>query len=44
LGDKFEDQEEARFGKEGYEKMVAQVAGLEKALGSEDLSQFTPKQ
>ena len=43
LGDKFEDQEEARFGKEGYEKIVAQVAGLEKALGLEDLSQFTPQ-
>lgn len=41
LGDKFEDQEEVRFGKRGYEKIVAQVADLEKALGLEDVSQFT---
>lgn len=43
LGDKFEDQEEARFGKGGYEKIVVQVAGLEKALGIEDLARFTPQ-
>jgi hemerythrin-like domain-containing protein len=42
LGDKFEDQEEARFGKEGYEKIVDQVAGLEKVLGLENLARFTP--
>ena len=42
LGDKFEDTEEARFGKGGYEKIVAQVADLEKTLGLEKLSQFTP--
>ncbi len=42
LGDKFEDQEEARFGKGGYEKIVSQVADLEKTLGIEDLAQFTP--
>ena len=43
LGDKFEDVEESRFGKGGYEKIVAQVAGLEKTLGLENLSQFTPQ-
>jgi len=43
LGDKFEDQEETRFGKGGYEKIVAQVADLEKVLGLEDLTQFTPQ-
>ncbi len=43
LGDKFEGQEEARFGKGGYEKIVAQVADLEKVLGLEDLAQFTPQ-
>lgn len=43
LGDKFEDQEMARFGQGGFEKIVAQVAGLEKTLGIENLSQFTPQ-
>lgn len=43
LGDKFEDQEEARFGKGGYEKIVTQVAGLEKVLGIGALAQFTPQ-
>jgi hemerythrin-like domain-containing protein len=42
MGDKFEDEEEARFGEGGYEKIVARVAELEKSLGIEDLSQFTP--
>ena len=43
MGDKFEDIEKTRFGKGGYEKIVAQVAGLEKTLGIEDLAQFTPQ-
>jgi len=43
LGDKFEDKEQELFGKDGYEKIVAEVAGLEKQLGLHDLSQFTPK-
>ena len=43
LGDKFEDKEQALFGKDGFEKIVVQVAGLEKQLGLFDLSQFTPK-
>jgi hemerythrin-like domain-containing protein len=43
MGDEFEDIEKKKFGKGGYEKIVAQVAGLEKALGIEDLSQFTPQ-
>jgi hemerythrin-like domain-containing protein len=42
MSDRFEDQEVARFGRGGYEKIVAQVAGLEKTLGIEDLAQFTP--
>ncbi|RJR45991.1 MAG: hypothetical protein C4567_02755 [Deltaproteobacteria bacterium] len=41
LGDKFEVQEDLRLGKGGYEKVVAQVADWEKALGLEDLSRFT---
>ena len=43
LGDKFEDKEQELFGKDGFEKIVAQVADLEKQLGLFDLSQFTPK-
>ncbi|MHB8066789.1 MAG: hemerythrin domain-containing protein [Desulfobaccales bacterium] len=42
LGDIFEDQE-TRFGKDGYAKIVAQVTGYEKMLGIEDLAQFTPQ-
>ena len=43
LGDKFEDQEKAVFGADGFEGIVAKVAGLEKSLGIYDLAQFTPK-
>ena len=43
LGDNFEDNEQKLFGKDGFEKIVAEVAGLEKQLGLYDLSQFTPK-
>ncbi|MDI6852718.1 MAG: hemerythrin domain-containing protein [Deltaproteobacteria bacterium] len=41
LGEKFENKEHELFGEEGFEKMVNQVAGLEKKLGIYDLSQFT---
>jgi len=43
LGDVFEDKEHELFGPDGFEKMVGQVEGLEKALGLSDLAQFTPK-
>jgi len=43
LGEKFEAKEEKLFGKDGFEKVVAQVADLEKRLGIYQLSQFTPK-
>jgi hemerythrin-like domain-containing protein len=43
LGEQFEDKEEKLFGKDGFEKVVAQVADLETRLGIYDLSQFTPK-
>jgi hemerythrin-like domain-containing protein len=43
LGDQFEDKEQKLFGPDGFEKIVAEVAGLEKQLGLYDLSQFTPK-
>jgi hemerythrin-like domain-containing protein len=42
LGDRFEDEENRLFGKEGFEHIVAQVAGIEKQLGILDLDQFTP--
>jgi hemerythrin-like domain-containing protein len=44
LGDQFEDKEQKLFGKDGFEKIVAEVAGLEKQLGIYDLAQFTPKE
>jgi hemerythrin-like domain-containing protein len=43
LGEKFEDREEQLFGKQGFEKMVESVAGIEKKLGIYELSKFTPK-
>jgi hemerythrin-like domain-containing protein len=43
LGDKFEDIEHDRFGKNGYEKFVNDVAGLETTLGIENLARYTPK-
>jgi len=42
LGEKFEDEEHARFGEEGFEKTVAEVARLEAAFGIADLASFTP--
>lgn len=43
LGEQFEDEEHKKFGKDGFEKMVDEVAKLEKELGIYDLSQFTPQ-
>jgi hemerythrin-like domain-containing protein len=43
LGDKFEDEENRRFGDKGFEKTVEKVAAIEKDLGIYDLAQFTPK-
>jgi len=42
MGYKFEDREYELFGKDGFEKMVAKVADLERLIAIEDLSQFTP--
>ncbi|MFB3892788.1 MAG: hemerythrin domain-containing protein [Phycisphaerae bacterium] len=42
MGDKFEDKEQDLFGKGGFEKIVADVDAMEKALGIEDISKFTP--
>jgi hemerythrin-like domain-containing protein len=43
LGEKFEEQEDELFGEHGFEKVVEQVAGLEKSLSIYELAQFTPK-
>jgi hemerythrin-like domain-containing protein len=43
LGEKFEDKESELFGEQGFEKVVEEVAGLEKSLGIYELSQFTAK-
>ena len=43
MGEDFEKKEHALFGEDGFEKMVDQVASIEKSLGIYDLAQFTPK-
>jgi hemerythrin-like domain-containing protein len=42
LGEQFEDEEHALFGKAGFEGIVSQVAMLEETLGIYELAQFTP--
>ncbi len=41
LGEKFEAIEEQKFGKNGFETVVEEVAQIEKALGIWDIAQFT---
>jgi hemerythrin-like domain-containing protein len=43
LGERFEDVEHQRFGKEGFESIVRQVEELERGLGIYELAQFTPE-
>lgn len=43
LGERFEDREHAAFGEDGFARMVAQVASVERALGIGDLDAFTPR-
>lgn len=43
LGEEFEEKEEKLFGEGGFERIVGQVAELEKSLGIYELAQFTPK-
>jgi hemerythrin-like domain-containing protein len=43
VGETFDTEEEKLFGPDGYEKIVGQVADLEKKLAIHDLQQFTPK-
>jgi hemerythrin-like domain-containing protein len=43
LGERMEEDEHKVLGDEGFEKAVAEVTSIEKALGIYDLKQFTPK-
>ena len=43
LGEDFEKREHELFGEDGFQKIVEEVAGLEKSVGIYDLSQFTPR-
>jgi hypothetical protein len=43
-GESLEEKEHSLFGKEGFEKVVAEVARLEKQLGIYELAGFTPGQ
>ena len=43
LGEDFEKKEHELFGEEGFEKMVDQVAAIEKKLGIYDWARFTPQ-
>ena len=42
LGEQFEDEEHRLFGEDGFEKVVDEVAQLERRLGLDDLARFTP--
>ena len=42
LGEEFENNEQKKFGKYGFETMVSKVEDIEKSLGIYELSQFTP--
>ena len=41
MGEDFEKDERRKFGEDGFEKMVSQVADLERAFGIYDLNKFT---
>jgi hemerythrin-like domain-containing protein len=43
IGEALEKRESEKFGADGFEKVVRKVEALEKRLGINDLSQFTPK-
>ena len=43
LGEEFEEREQFLFGKGGFEKIVEELGVLEKAVGINELTQFTPK-
>jgi hemerythrin-like domain-containing protein len=43
LGEDFERREHQAFGDEGFEHAVSEIDAIERALGIEDLAQFTPR-
>ncbi|HEX8948672.1 MAG TPA: hemerythrin domain-containing protein [Dissulfurispiraceae bacterium] len=43
LGKTFEEEEQRLFGEHGFERVVGNVAAIEKTLGIYELSQFTPR-
>lgn len=43
LGEQFEKKEHDQLGDDGFERFVTQVAELEKSLGIDECSSFTPK-
>jgi predicted neutral ceramidase superfamily lipid hydrolase len=43
MGERFEEIEHERFGENGFQNIVHQVAEIEKVLGIYELSQFTPQ-
>ncbi len=43
LGDRFEDREKDLFGEGGFERIVSEVAEMEKRLHLFEISRFTPK-
>ncbi len=43
LGEKFENREHELFGRQGFEKVVEQVTGIEKTLDLDNLSRFTAR-
>jgi hypothetical protein len=43
MAEEFEKEEHMLFGDDGFEKMAARVAQLEKQIGIYDLNQFTPQ-
>jgi hypothetical protein len=42
MSEDFERDERRRFGEDGFEMMVRRVGDIERALGINDLRQFTP--
>jgi hemerythrin-like domain-containing protein len=42
MADDFERDEQRKFGQDGFEKIVSQVAEIERTIGINDLSKFTP--
>jgi hemerythrin-like domain-containing protein len=43
MAEDFEQEEHKKFGQDGFEKMVARVAELERRIGIHDLAKFTPQ-